>query len=136
MATTNPRVQLEATFSAEGVREGTNEAKQAVTDMANTVGQQAQRTAKSLDSLSKASADMAQGVSRGVSAVGDGVQAGAVKFTRGEATMASAMRRLTEQALAATKVGSSIADSFQFKIDQRGLDSSKFTGIITSLRDA
>lgn len=136
MATKNPHVQLEASFSAEGVREGTNEAKQALTDMANVAGQQADRAARSLDSLGKSSADMAQGVTRGVSAMGDGVQEGVAKFTRGEAAMASSIRRLTEQAMAATKVGSSISDAFAFKIDQRGLDASKFTSLLTNLRDA
>lgn len=66
-----------------------------------------------------------------VGKIGDGADGSAVKLNRAERTMTASLLRLREQMQLAGKTAS---EKYEFKIDAKGLDKTKFTGILDEIR--
>jgi len=111
----NKKVQLEFGLDASGVKQGLEEVKQSVRDVAQTFVQQGQQAGKGLDAIS------------------DGANRAADGMTRSEGRMTAAIRRSTVEL---QTLGKSLSQKFEAKIDLQGLDPAKFTPMLEALRQA
>jgi len=101
------------------------------------------QTKSTFQDIKSDAADMAASVeqagnraAKGVGGIGDGMDAAAQKFNRGEAAIASALQRYIEKTAIAAKSGESLSNAFSQKIELRGLDAGKFDPLIQKAREA
>lgn len=92
------------------------------------IGRDAKKMGESVSSASDQAA-------REVRKFGEEGQEAGQKLTRSEAGILSSLKRVTEQAQLAARSGESLADAFDIKMQNRGIDASKFAPALTALRD-
>lgn len=91
----------------------------------NKLGQSAERTTQTI-------AQQSQKASKAAEGIGDGINVGAQKFSRAESQISASIKRATTQL---ELMGKTASQRLEFRINERGLDASKFEPALRKLRE-
>lgn len=91
------------------------------------------RVADKAEQMGREVANAAKQAGKEVDGMGDGANTSAEKFTRAEARIRDSIKRSTQEL---NLLGKTASEKLEFKIADKGLDSSKFTSYIAELKKA